>query len=208
MRRGNTATSATHWGAADRQVTLPNGITLTYGQIVALSGEFYRSPEALVNANPDELRAILGRIKVEADEAHSSPTGAPTHDQVNENNADYELATTGPNTRNRPSPDSGPEHVEKAEGVAPPPADASFLDLAAQNAAYFAPDNIKNNCKPVHQLALDKAREAWQPRHPTETPAALDQGTLPSAREGTAALNCAPPTEAGTPPTATDQAPA
>ena len=43
-------------GGAGRRIRLPNGIELTYGQIVALSGDFYRSPEALLAAPAQELQ--------------------------------------------------------------------------------------------------------------------------------------------------------
>ena len=38
-----------------------NGVRLTYGEMVALSGDFYRSPEALMNA-PGEGAAEILRI--------------------------------------------------------------------------------------------------------------------------------------------------
>ena len=50
---GNTA------GGDKITIVTKSGVRLTYGQVVALSGDFYRSPEALMNAPADELRKIL-----------------------------------------------------------------------------------------------------------------------------------------------------
>jgi hypothetical protein len=48
-----------------------------------------------------------------------------------------------------------------------------FLDLAGSNAAHFAPENIRLNWTPKHQLALDLARQAWGVRHPGQTAAPI-----------------------------------
>ena len=42
-----------------------NGVRLTYGEMVALSGDFYRSPEALMNAPAKELTEILRILRLE-----------------------------------------------------------------------------------------------------------------------------------------------
>ena len=67
---------------------------LTYGQVVALSGDFYRSPEALMNAPADELRKILGVM------AHEKALvvrtgGIMKGDDAATLNAEYEAATSG-----------------------------------------------------------------------------------------------------------------
>jgi hypothetical protein len=182
-------------GGAGRRIRLPNGIELTYGQIVALSGDFYRSPEALLAAPAGELQQILDVMERERTQAAASPDHAPTPDQVNANNAAYELATTGHDrqgyridTLGGDSDGTGGPHGEVREGEhvesGAPGAQASFLDLASENAAHFSPENIRNNWIPKHQLALDLARQAWQARHPGAVPTPTTQGTAASAREG------------------------
>lgn len=198
------------YGGDQRKIRLPNGIELTYGEIVALSGDFYRSPEALLAASPEELRAVQKVMKREREQAaaRTDPTTgktvyAPSQSQVNENNADYEMATT---SGNRPRASGGAllrdantadgphgtvvdnEHTESdAPGLG-----TGFLDLAGQNAAHFSPDNIRRNWLPLHRLALDLARTAWQARNPDGSPAVIAGGGAASARAGTSV----PPTDA------------
>jgi hypothetical protein len=182
-------------GGAGRRIRLPNGIELTYGQIVALSGDFYRSPEALLAAPAGELQQILAVMERERTEAAASSTHAPSQDEVNENNAAYELATTGHDrqgyridTLGGDADGTGGPHGELREGEhvesGAPGAQASFLDLASDNAAHFSPENIRDNWIPKHQLALDLARQAWQTRHPGALPTVTAPGTAASAREG------------------------
>src|SRR3954463_15671940 len=182
-------------GGAGRRIRLPNGIELTYGQIVALSGDFYRSPEALLAAPATELQQILAVMERERVEAGAGSTHAPTPDQVNANNAAYELATTGHDrqgyridTLGGDSDGTGGPHGEVREGEhvesRAPGAQAGFLDLASDNAAHFSPENIRNNWIPKHQLALDLARQAWQAPPPGALPTATAPGPAASAREG------------------------
>jgi len=185
-------------GGEDRKIGLPNGLVLTYGQIVALGGDFYRSPEAIMRAPRSELEAIL---KVMGDEqravARSGARHAPTTAEANAINSAYEFATkdhsrtAGPVTTLAGDPDvafgphgevSGGEHIESGA----PSAQASFFDLAASNPAHFSPENISRNWIPQHQLALDLARQAWQTRHAGATPAPILPGTHASVRERTA----------------------
>ena len=188
------------YGGSDRKVTLPNGITLTYGQIVALSGDFYRSPEALLRSSATELQNIIDIMTYESGKAkpHPVPGGisyAPSPEEASEINARYELATTG-HTRlggsDNPLLDeadqpggphgtvSGGEHIESG---APGP-EAGFFDLAASNPSHFSPSNIRQNWIPKHQLALDLARQAWLARHPGSTPAPMDTGDARTASGG------------------------
>ncbi len=210
-------------GGGGRTITVNCGITLTYGQVVALSGDFYRSPEALMNAPRGELERILGVMERERTQAASGEHGRPTQDQINQNNADYEMATTGPGSRanhhnhDGENPlvdddhehhdhdhDGGPdadhphgrvhegEHVEDngPQGGAPAGAEASFLDLADNNASHFSPENIELNFTPKHQIAIDLAKEAWQARNPGRTPGTGPAATLPRSQQ---------PTPTGTP---------
>ncbi len=192
-------------------VTLQCGITLSYGQVVALSGDFYRSPEALMRAPRGEIEKILAVMRREADQAHGSAEGAPSAEQVAENNADYEMATSG-STRAQHHSHSGEdgllddheghdhddehglvvdgEHVEDAGPGAVhdvPSAEASFFGLADANASHFSPENIRDNFIPKHQLALDYAGVAFTER--TGDPAIHESsegtpGAAPSARAG------------------------
>jgi hypothetical protein len=191
------------FGGEDRRIRLPNGVELTYGQVVALSADFYRSPEALLRAPRAELEEILRVMGRERTLAGASATHAPSGADANAINAAYELATTGHSrTTGASAPTlggdtdvaSGPhgevregEHVESGA----PGAQASFLDLASANPAHFSPENISLNWIPKHQLALDLARQAWQTRHPGATPAAIVSGAHVSARAGTAAAGAA-----------------
>ncbi len=203
------------YGGGKRKVTLPNGITLTYGQIIALSGDFYRSPEALMRSSATELQSILDIMDRERSEAQPHPASdpggkggeisyAPSPKQVNENNANYEMATTGhqrllgsdnpllgeaDQTSGPHGTVSGGEHIESDA----PSAEAGFTDLAESNPAHFSPANVRQNWIPKHQLALDLARQAWSSRHPGSTPApseasnamtASGGGSAPSVRGG------------------------
>lgn len=184
-------------GGDQRRVTLPNGITLTYGQIVALSGDFYRSPEALMRAPADELNQVLAVMERERTQAAASPDHRPTEEQVNQNNADYEMATTGhdrvalnlPVLGGDADTASGPhgevrdgEHVESGA----PSIQAGFLDLAGANSSHFAPENIRLNWTPKHRLAMDLARQAWSVRHPGQVATPIQGGEAASVRAGTA----------------------
>jgi hypothetical protein len=158
-------------GGENRRIRLPNGVELTYGQIVALSGDFYRSPEALLRAPRAELNEILSVMARERALATASSTHAPSAADADKINASYELATTGPGRIGSPGPTlvgaSGPhgevregEHVESGA----PGGEASFLDLASANPAHFSPENISLNWIPKHRLALDLARMPARPR--------------------------------------------
>jgi hypothetical protein len=198
-------------GGDTRRIRLPNGVELTYGQIVALSGDFYRSPEALLRAPRAELEEVLRVMARERSLASASATHAPSADEANTINAQYELATTG-HTRGTGTAAtlggdtdvaSGPhgevregEHVESGA----PGSQAGFLDLASANPAHFSPENIRLNWTPKHQLALDLARQAWQARHAGATPAPILPGSHVSARAGTASAGAA--TAPGLAPTA------
>ena len=75
-------------------IVTKNGVRLTYGQVVALSGDFYRSPEALMNAPADELRKILAVMAHE--KALVGKTGGKmTGPDAATLNSEYEAATSG-----------------------------------------------------------------------------------------------------------------
>jgi hypothetical protein len=175
------------YGGKDRRIRLPNGAELTYGEIVALSGDFYRSPEALLRAPRSEIEDIRRVMATELGEATASPDHRPSQSDSDANNVAYELATTGHSRTVGPAATlagdtdtpSGPhgvvhegEHVESGA----PGAEASYLDLAESNPAHFSPENIADNWVPKHQLALDLARQAWQSRHPGATAAPITPG--------------------------------
>lgn len=201
------------YGGQDRRIRLPNGAELTYGEIVALSGDFYRSPEALLRAPRSEIEAIRHVMAKELGEATASPEHRPSQAESDENNAAYELATTGHSRTDGSTATlagdtdtpSGPhgevhegEHVESgAPGV-----EASYLDLAEANPAHFSPENITQNWIPKHQLALDLARQAWQSRHPGATPAPMTPGRHAGATGGGATAGAGTAAPAGLPATA------
>nr|WP_042191063.1 hypothetical protein [Kibdelosporangium sp. MJ126-NF4]CEL19819.1 hypothetical protein [Kibdelosporangium sp. MJ126-NF4]CTQ97044.1 hypothetical protein [Kibdelosporangium sp. MJ126-NF4] len=200
-------------GGDQRKITLPNGITLSYGEVVALSGDFYRSPEALMRSSASELNQVRAVMDRERKQAAASPDHRPKDDDANKNNADYEMATTGHDRVAFNLPALGGdanaatgahgqvtdgEHVESGA----PSIQAGFLDLAASNAAHFSPENIRLNWAPKHQLALDLARQAWSQRHPGQEAAPIRGGEAASARAGTAPADgggaaAVPATDAG-----------
>ena len=199
-------------GGAARTITVDCGITLTYGQVCALSGDFYRSPEALMHAPRRELESILRTMDRERTEAgvtagNDFGSHAPRQDEINQNNAAYELATSGAGSRashhdddanpflDDPDHATGPDaahphgrvsdgnHVEDngPSGGAPANAEATFLGLADNNASHFSPENIQLNFKPKHQLAIDLAKEAWRARNAGKAPGAAPGGPAPAS---------------------------
>jgi len=200
------------YGGETRRIRLPNGLELTYGQVVALSGDFYRSPEALLGAPRSELEDILRVMARERALAEGSPEHRPSRADADTINSAYELATTPEHSRigspvatlaGDTAGAAGPrgevhegEHVESDA----PGAHASFLELAAANPAHFSPENISRNWVPQHQLALDLARKAWQSRHPGMTPAPTAPGRHAAAPAGAAPTGAA--AAAGLPATA------
>ena len=190
------------YGGENRRIRLPNGVELTYGQVVALSGDLYRSPEALLRAPRSEVEAVLRVMATERAEAAASPVHRPSQAESDANNADYELATRG---RSHASPSatalagdpaaaSGPhgevregEHVESGA----PGAEASYLDLASSNLAHFSPENVSLNWIAKHQLALDLARQAWRSRHPGAVPAPMTPGRHPGTASAAGAATSA-----------------
>jgi hypothetical protein len=200
------------YGGETRRIRLPNGLELTYGQIVALSGDFYRSPEALLRAPRSELEDVLRVMARERALAQASPEHRPSQAEADAINSAYELATTGPSRIGSPvgtlagdtDTAAGPhgevregEHVESGA----PGAQESFLKLAEANPAHFSPENISLNWVPKHQLALDLARQAWQSRHLGITPAPMAAGRHAGASAGAAPAGAA--AAAGLPATAT-----
>lgn len=87
-RLGNTA------GGDSITIVTSSGVRLTYGQVVALSGDFYRSPEALMNAPADELRKILA-VMAHEKAAVAKTGGIMTGGDAATLNAEYEAATSG-----------------------------------------------------------------------------------------------------------------
>ena len=85
---GNTA------GGDKITIVTKSGVRLTYGQVVALSGDFYRSPEALMNAPADELRKILG-VMAHEKALVGANKGIMKGDDAATLNAEYEAATSG-----------------------------------------------------------------------------------------------------------------
>lgn len=171
------------YGGDQRKIRLPNGIELTYGQIVALSGDFYRSPEALLRAPRAELESVIAAMEDERKDVAANPEHRLTSGDAVDVTVKYQVATMdrSPATAtadalagDTASGAAGPhgevregEHVESGA----PGAKASFLDLAEANPAHFSPDNIARNWIPKHQLALDLARKAWQAHNPGAVPA-------------------------------------
>jgi hypothetical protein len=206
--------------AGGDQITIvtETGVRLTYGEIVALSGDFYRSPEAIMRAPADELRKILDIMRVErkrfddhggtltpADSAeinkmyeaatstsqrakhhdhsslghdHDEGEEHGDHDEDEDHDADEEAddedeVFSGKKKikKTKYGPMVGDEHIESTGEPQPgvkagdkPSASGSFLDLADENSSHFSPENIRENFKPKHLMAMDIGREAWAKR--------------------------------------------
>jgi hypothetical protein len=204
------------YGGDQRCVWVQPGIRLSYGQIVALSGDFYRSPEALIMADHAELVNVLKVMETERAEATASADYRPSEWQASTINVDYELATTGHTRGSRgPLPSSlggDPEtpsgaHGEVREGEhvesGAPGRQASFFELAAANPAHYSTENIELNWIPGHALALDLARKAWSVSPCRDgVPNVHQSGEAPSTRAGTGKAGDVPdrePTAAATP---------
>ena len=80
-------------GGDQIKIVTTTGITLSYGEVVALSGDFYRSPEAVMNAPADELREILKVMRYEQSQV-AKTGGIMSPEDAAEINKRYEAATS------------------------------------------------------------------------------------------------------------------
>jgi hypothetical protein len=182
-------------GGGGRTLTLKCGITLTYGEVVAMSGDFYASPEALMNAPRSEVERIQAIMARERSEAAGN-SGHVTEEQENENNHDYQAATdwreqtqydsTGHQQTTGHNDDGS---ARSSRGEAAGTESQSYLTLADNNSTHFSPDNINLRWRPQHDVALGLARQAHAAGQlpPAPTPGAPAptgvQGQVAAAQE-------------------------
>jgi hypothetical protein len=145
-------------GGGGRSITTKSGVVITYGQAVALSGDFYATPEALMNAPKEELEKLLATMKNETAEA-DNPEGKPTDKQEDENNAKYQDATQW---REDTHYDETGHDTGKTEGEAQGSDSKSYLSLADDNSSHFSPNNIQQRWRPQHEQAMSLAAQAFK----------------------------------------------
>jgi hypothetical protein len=145
-------------GGGGRTITTKSGVVLTYGEAVAMSGDFYATPEALMNAPKEELLRIKAIMANESKEA-DNPQGRPTDKQEDENNSKYQDATQW---REDTHYDETGHDTGKTEGEAQGSDSQSYLSLADDNSSHFSPNNIQQRWKPQHQQAMGLAQQAFQ----------------------------------------------
>lgn len=164
-------------GGGGRSVTTKHGVVLSYGELVAMAGDFYSSPEMVMNAPAAELEAILRAMRQEVAEAEVSPTHRPTDKQMNQTTAEFQEATAW---RERPAYDGHGKATGKKQGEVAGTDKDSFLGLASNNACHFSPDNLEKNWRPLHQHALNLAKQY----HAEHKRAGGPPRPLPGAQQG------------------------
>lgn len=143
-------------GGGGQMVSTRSGVILTYGELVAMAGDFYDSPEAVLNAPAEELNRLLHIIRYEAAQADRSPTGCPTDQQLDQNTKAYQDATIW---RERAHYDARGHKTGKTEGQAAGTESRAYLTLAGNNSSHFTPHNVAQSWLPNHRKALQLAEE-------------------------------------------------
>lgn len=143
-------------GGGGRSVTTKHGVVLSYGELMALAGDFYSSPETVMNAPAGELEVILRAMREEAAEAEVSPEHRPTEKQMSHTTAEFQGATAW---RERPHYDGQGNPTGKKQGEVAGTDKDSFFGLAGNNASHYSPDNLEKNWRPHHQSALNLAKQ-------------------------------------------------
>jgi Domain of unknown function (DUF4157) len=149
-------------GGGGKTVTVKCGITLSYGQVVQLSGDFYGSPEAHKNADKTELTRLLAALKTEKDQvAASGAAHKPTEDQENANNKAYQGATAWREETKYDKYGS----AQGKKGALAGTDDKSYLGLAGDNSSHFSPENVSKNWRPRHDKAMEIASAGFKASH-------------------------------------------
>jgi hypothetical protein len=121
------------------------GVEVTVGDILAMAGDFYASPEELVKADPAELREIRDAIR---EERQGMLKGGKANERYQEITQKY----IGRGKRQK---------------------DHTFLGLARVNAPHFTPTN-RDAWKRLHKQALQAARDAGKDKAKLETALIID----------------------------------
>jgi hypothetical protein len=149
--------------AGGRNLRLECGVWLSYGQAVALSGDFYGSVDALMKAPRDEVVRLLDMIDREGAQAVRNQArhgGDPRFGQPSgkESAANEEEAQSATSWRERVhyGMDNSPSGVE---GQYRGRETRSYATLAKHNSPHFTDENLELWRK-EHEVALDLARRA------------------------------------------------
>jgi hypothetical protein len=131
-------------GGGGHMIRLPCGVELSYGEVMALAGDFYGSYETLLNAPRGEvlrLREILRRQRGQA----KANGGQPTEEESAQNEHDFQQAALGR------------DGLHSTEGK-------NYVELAEDNNAHFSKDNVeewrKGHRKALKLAATHKLEEA------------------------------------------------
>ena len=131
-------------GGGGHLIRLPCGVKLSYGEVMALAGDFYSSYKTLLNAPRGEvlrLREILRRQRGQA----KANGGRPTEHEGARNEHDFQQATLGR------------DGLHSTEGM-------NYVELAEKNDAHFSQDNVdewrKGHGKALNLAAAHKLDEA------------------------------------------------
>ncbi len=141
---------------ASLKVKLSNGLELTYGEISALVGDFFETPEMLDKADPEEVKHILKLVK----EQHQAGGKLKQSDvefqeatQVREKTV-YDPATGAELGK------QGQFRGGKKAGTAKELETESYFSLAKKNILHFTPENIRSGWSQGHAKALDYAQKS------------------------------------------------
>lgn len=149
--------------AGGKNIKLKCGVWLTYGQAVALSGDFYKTPDALMNAPREEVVRLLDLIDREGGEAKANEAkhggnpefAKPTSKESAANEEEAQNATAW-----REETHYGVKHKpDGKEGQVKGKETDSYLTLASHNASHFSDQNAAL-WRAEHEAALEIARAA------------------------------------------------
>jgi hypothetical protein len=137
------------------KLTLPNGIELKFGQIIALGGDFYGvSDNPIIDINTDETGSEENQRRRERFLA-AYATLATKEFNANETNQLNSLVTMFNEDKAVRASGEGELHSHSEYGAASP----NMLSLAIKNYDHFQPQ-AKQAYLVGHQLAMEKARVA------------------------------------------------
>ena len=138
-----------------RVLTLPNGMEIEFGQIIALAGDFYGLPkQPIIDPSKGQDEEDSGRQQRFRD-AYNTLARAPKDE------LDKLLATLKKESENGKAIDAKTwDEITGGKWLGPLPVkEGRMLQLAENNHDHFLP-HAKDAYLTGHQLAIDKAREA------------------------------------------------
>ena len=148
-----------------RVLTLPNGVEIEFGQIIALAGDFYGLPkQPIIDPSKGQDEEDSGRQQRFRD-AYNTLARAPKDELMEE--LDKLLATLEKESENGKTIDAKTwDKITGGKWLGPLPMKGGrMLQLAENNHDHFLP-HAKGAYLTGHQLAIEKAREAGNDRGP------------------------------------------